>query len=535
MNRETALDLLNNLLERANGLEEKTFLTSREIAALRIVLANDKGETAGDDPVRQIPASHNTPLVQLPIIAPNQIAPDIMLCIDFGTSFSKAFACVSTKDPLPEIIDLPIGEYGGNENPLVTPSEMIIDNEMIYFGGAARKLFDDSEASPSRLIDSIKQYMTLGADVANLAKIRVDSAKDPDQRFFQRDILVLYLSHLMRLTERALEAKGHPINLRRRFAHPAWADNNRERNEREMTLMMAQAIVLARSLGDRLLEALPAADARIALDQLNGLKGELPIALVAEPVREATAAGAGALLGTPEHKREAHIIVDIGAGTTDVAGFYCVNNPEWDRPRVFEVSGAANAIKSAGNILDSALTKLILSKSNLMSDSAEYHRAAAFLSRRKRINKERLFEDGQVLVELPTGSVVEITVAEFLAYESVVGFTENLRKLVTEAALRIAGDASRIIFVATGGGARLPMLRKIADDGVEADGKRVAFTWRDPAPAGLAEVYPDLIDPYPQIAVAIGGALPMLPEQRRGIPSGLADPPRLVMAASYKN
>jgi hypothetical protein len=131
-----------------------------------------------------------------------------MLCIDFGTSFSKAFACIDTKDPLPEIVDLPIGEYGGNENPLVTPSEMIVDNRMIYFGGFARKLFDDSEASPERLIDSIKQYMTLGADVSNLSKIRLDEAKDPDQKFFQRDVLLLYLAHLMRLTERALEAKG---------------------------------------------------------------------------------------------------------------------------------------------------------------------------------------------------------------------------------------------------------------------------------------------------------------------------------------
>src|SRR5205807_1371269 len=111
----------------------------------------------------------------------------------------------------------------------------------------------------------------------------------------------------------------------------------------------AEAIVLARSLGDQLLEALPVASARAALDQLKELQGELPLNLIAEPVREATAAGAGALFGTPAHRREAYIIVDIGAGTTDVAGFYCVNNPDWDRPRVFEVNGAADAIKSAGN------------------------------------------------------------------------------------------------------------------------------------------------------------------------------------------
>jgi molecular chaperone DnaK len=541
MKTETALDLLNNLLERAREAGEKTFLTSREIMALGILLGTGEGqlETSGLYPT---PAFRSEPIVRLPVVADDEIASDMMLCIDFGTSFSKAFASIDTKEAIPEIVDLPIGEYEGNENSLVTPSEMIIDNKMIYFGGFARKLFDDSEASVDRLIDSIKQYMTLGADVSNLAKIRVDQVKDPDQKFFQRDILLLYLAHLTRLTERALEAKGHPINLRRRFAHPAWADAHRKSNEEEMKLMMAEAIVLARSLGDQLVEALSVGTARAALDQLKELEGELPLNLIAEPVREATAAGAGALLGVPEHRREACIIVDVGAGTTDVAGFYCVNNPDWDRPRVFEIKGAADAIKSAGNVLDNALTKLILNKSNLMPESSEHRAAAAFLSRRKRIYKEQLFEAGQVLVELPTGEVVEVKVDEFLSFGPVVGFTENVKKLVTKAALSIG--ASRIVFVATGGGGRLPIIRKIAEGGVEGDnGKHVTFTWREPAPDGLAEIYPDLIDPYPQIAVAVGGALPNLPEQSRDVRGGLMDdqpqfmddPPRFAIAPSYKS
>ena len=75
-----------------------------------------------------------------------------------------------------------------------------------------------------------------------------------------------------------------------------------------------------------------------------------------------------------------YVILDVGAGTTDIAGFYCVNNPEWDRPRIFEVRGAADAIKSAGNILDSALIKLVLNKANVMPGSAEYQAAAAYLN-----------------------------------------------------------------------------------------------------------------------------------------------------------
>ena len=71
---------------------------------------------------------------------------------------------------------------------------------------------------------------------------------------------------------------------------------------------------------------------------------------------------------------------------------------------------------------------------------------------------------------LPTGEVVAVKVDEFLNYAPVVGFTDNLKKLVTKAALRIAGDATRIVFVATGGGAKLlPIIRKIAEQGIEGN------------------------------------------------------------------
>ena len=51
---------------------------------------------------------------------------------------------------------------------------------------------------------------------------------------------------------------------------------------------------------------------------------------------------------------------------------------------MFEVTPAADAIKSAGNVLDNALTKLILDKSTLVPGSAEYRAALAFLNRETR-------------------------------------------------------------------------------------------------------------------------------------------------------
>lgn len=536
MNRETAIDLLSNLLERAKETSEKTFLTSREISALEVFLQSAEGASAANVVVLpQKPYAETVKLLKPLEVADSDIVAEAILCIDFGTSFSKAFATIDTGEELPKIIDLPVGTHSGWAQPLITPSEMIINEGKVYFGASARKVFDNTEASPERLIDSIKQYMTLGADVSNLGQIRLDERKDPDQKFFQRDVLVLYLAHLTRLAESALEAKGHSANVRRRFAHPAWDDANRDGNEREMKRMMAESILVARSFGDRLFDSLTVSEARTALDELRGLEGDLPMSLIGEPVREATAAGAGALLGLPENRRAPYLIVDIGAGTTDVAGCICVNNPDWDRPRVTEVTGAAKAIKSAGNVLDNALVRSLLQKSHLAQGSTEYQAAASSLNRSKRINKERLFIDGGLVVELPTQEIVNLTLDEFLASDAVVKFTESIRKLVTESAFAVAGDERRVNLVATGGGARLPIIRSIAEEGVERDGKRIALIWCEPTPEGMAMNYPELVDPYPQIAVALGGALPDLPEQRKSVPDGLRDTPKYYMKPAYKS
>jgi hypothetical protein len=419
---------------------------------------------------------------------------------------------------------------------LVSPSELLFDQGRIYFGTNARKQFDDTQASPDRLIDSIKQYMTLGKDVSHLSKIKLQAVQDPSQGFFQSDILTLYLAHLMYLTEEALASKGISANALRRFAHPAWKDAHKEGNEAAMKIMMAQAIVLARSLKDKLLVSISIAEARAALDQLQKLEvSDLPLTLIDKPVREATAAGAGALFGGRPNSRESYLIIDVGAGTTDVAGCICRTSDEWERPRVWEVTNAADAIKSAGNILDDALLKLALNKCGLFAGSAEYQAAAISVRRDKRLYKEQLFDNGSVVIEMPTGDVVTIGLQEFLDYPPVVDFTQRIRELVGKAAIAVAGDYKQVNLVATGGGANLPMIKNLAEEGGDYEGKHVSIVWRDSIPDGVAEEYPDLVVPYSQIAVALGGCLPVLPEQRASIAHGISGAPKTVLMPSYKS
>ena len=539
MDRHHAKELLLNLLERARTTIDPTFLTSREIDALSAIL--------GDKPVDEHSASlaersivaeaPSPPTLRAPGIRKEEIPDDLLVCIDFGTSFSKSFACVEDGGEIVDLIDLPIGAFGGSDNKLVTPSEMIIDDGTIYFGVHARKFIDDYQEPIERLIDSIKQYMTLGADVTHLARIKMEQVLDPDEVFYRRDILLLYLAHLMSLTEMALEDRSYSVNAKRRFTHPAWSDQNRQRNEEEMRILMAEAVVLARHFGARLQESLSVKEAREILDQLERVRNALPMHVIAEAVREATAAGAGAILSLPEGSRKTYIVLDVGAGTTDVTACICVNNPDWDRARVFEISSAAHAIKMAGNVLDSALLRLMLSKSIAAVGSTEYGAAVASLTRDRRTNKERLFQSdsSSVVAETPTGEALEVTLKEFLDYEPVREFTGAIRTLIGKAVAAAAGDAERVALVVTGGGAKLPIISQIAEEGVKVEDKRIGLMLEDTVPSYIRVHNPDLIEPYPQLAVAVGGTLPQLPEQRASVEEGLRQAPKLYISPIYKS
>lgn len=546
MDLNNARELLENLLERARLSSEKVFLTRREVDAIEAVLALGSevrtGSTAGA-PAAPSSSGANSPTVVVDqaaitlapvIVSIDEVAPGAMLCIDFGTSFSKAFVSRGTDDSHLELIDLAIGD-GSTGSRLTTPSELFVDGDRIYFGSHARHHWDNVQAPAERLIDSIKQFITLNQDVSTLSQRTMLPAQDPHQLFSQRDVLALYLAHLTALTEAALGEQKLPVNLRRRFTHPAWKDGAKEENEREMRQLMAEAIVLARSAEAEFTTSIPVSSARQLLDQLQKRDPALlPVSLIGEPVREATAAGAGALLATKEGKREAYLVLDIGAGTTDVAGFYCVNNPNADRMRVFEVSPAADAKNVAGNALDNALQRLVLDKSGLSHDTAEARLAGHALRRQIRAYKEQLFRAERVSIALTTDQIVEVTLEEFLQFPPVVNFNKVIADLVARSAIALAGDLSRVNFVATGGGAELPIVRELAEKGIHSGDQYVGLNLLPAMAQDVRESYPDLIDPYPQIAVALGGSLPQLPEQRGNIPSGITSAPTRTLAPMYR-
>lgn len=539
MDQERARDLLMNLLERASD-GEKTYLTSREVEALRTLLREDCGEhtpsSTATVPSVQEPNVTATTTYKLLLDLGSEVIQDpaSIVCVDFGTSFSKAFATVAQNGNL-RYVDLAIGD-GLTGTRLTTPSELLVADGKIFFGSKARQHVEDTQTSTDRIIDSIKQFITLGKEVSKLGAARLQPVQDPNSDLTQRDVLVLYLAHLMHLTETALVDAGLSKNLLRRFAHPAWKDGAKDENAKEMRRLMAEAIVLARSIGSDLADTVDLVNAKALLEQLKTLAEDLlPTVLIGDPVREATAAGAGALISTPENTRQAFLIVDIGAGTTDVAGFICVNNTEWDTARVFEISKAAAALNKAGNMLDQILLRHILGVSSLTPDTTEYQSAALYVRRQRRALKEQLFAEGKLVVLLPTDETVVVELEAFLDLPHMRDFEQSLHDLVAQSAQVVAGDASRIKLVATGGGSRLPIVTKLAEGGVQIGQRRISFDLVDAMPGTLATTNPELSDAFPQVAVAFGGSLPELPEQRASVPIGIESAPRRALAPMYKS
>jgi len=534
MDKATARVVLENLLERFDKSSD-VLLTLIEAKSLRAILELEPVDVV-DAPIP--PAVE--PTIEIPAITcptPEEIDEDHLMCLDFGTSFSKAFACsVDDSDDVPKLFPLAFGTNAFGDPEFLLPSELFVDAGELYLGAAARAHFNAVEATQDRLIDSPKQFITLTKDVTDLHRRKLEDTQDPSGTLTQRDALVLYLAHLNLCAEQALRGQGLSVDLRRRYAHPAWTSDHFKDNSEAMRRIIAEAIALARCCGHDLASNLPV-DKAFKIVQLarKAQNDELPFGLLDDPVLEATAAGAGALIGTPARRRVPYVILDIGAGTTDVAGCICVNNPSRDRVTVAEVRPAARAINQAGNMIDNALLKKIMDKSGLADGTAEYRRVYAALKRTIRGDKEVLFTDGTLSVGLVTGDVVDIELDDFLEHPVVKALFKRITDLVVDAAFCVAGNERTVNVTATGGGAGLPVVKALDGIWIERDGRRVQLSLAEPMPSELRESYPQLINAYPQVAVAVGGALPNLPVQVNSIEEGISDPGKRYIAPMYKS
>lgn len=532
MDEFKAQELTENLIGRLDPVGDRYVLpggvmSAREVSALRM-LAGVAEPVPSSDLLTAKPAA---PAIIAP---PSKLDLDCLaqprdesgiLCVDFGTAFSKAAFWGRDEDaPVP----LDLGALGGAQG-LTLPSAAYIADDHVFFGqDAIRRHMEDGD-STRLLFDTPKEHLT--HDHARFQSLKPSAAIDPTGRFRTRDLLALYLGYLTSLTCRRVSALGASRLVGRRFAAPGWGNAQISKGSAHFSAVAAQ---LAELLADAqiLADTLSAQDWQNGLDVskarslLDGLAALTPTArsgakFVERPVLEAVAAATG-VQDRLVNRRPQVLVVDVGAGTTDIGAFKYRINDQGAVVSAYE--GGMRAVRTAGNRMDDALIGLAWSKLGLASDSQMAPTHGLRMRPVVRDLKRDLFENGAVQVDLDGFDLVSIELPEFEATRPVAFFKATFEAEV-KASLNGAGIGSRNfvqtnepnIAVFTGGGGRLPFLRDALRRPIELDEGRAFFDVQDPIPEWLDDYGPDVAEVFPQLAVATGGCAPNLPDERNAI------------------
>ena len=467
-----------------------------------------------------VPATLHFSLVDSCLSA--QCDEDKVLCIDFGTAFSKAAIWDQYENaPVP----LPIGE-GLSADPLLIDSVAFVGDEKIYFGPEAITQYERCADPSRRLFDSPKEVLTL--DFESLQYERPTQGHDPHQKFKKKDLLVLFLGFLTALTNREVGGASDGMLVKRRFATPGWGDAQERTGSPEfdaivdqMRRFLAEAQILADSISiTKWLEGLPIDEAVAALDQLAKIKDEilLTASFVDRPVLEA-AASASSVREKLINQRPQVVVVDVGAGTTDLGVFKYVGSDS--DPKFAAYNNGFSALKIAGKRLDDAFKTLVRKNLDIDSGSTAGASLERHLARNIHNYKRRLFETGSVIVEVEGLPNAAVSLSDFLATATVENFTAKFAEKISTL-LEGADDAGGKSFTAatsdnyvvfTGGGAGLPFLREVFKGGVPVGKQKAYFEIIEPRPSWLEDASEAVSLVFPQISVSVGGASPDLPKQ----------------------
>lgn len=559
MDQKAASVLLASLLERIESDHTIGTVSSLEKQALQLALqALGGGEATVTAPVitpvgpdsqqGSLPRAVDAPAV--PVTTPPNVDlvltslehesptnPEVMLCLDFGTAMSKAFATVYPDDHR----ELPLGATAGRQGYALPSSVFIGDDGKAYFGFEAIELSQELVESGRERLDSIKHWLSLRRE-GNLdgeSCVLQPSLNPTAVKLTQGDLIRIYLAYLTDVAGIALGE--HAINdhrieryVKRRFARPCWPDESQAKwADALMRSMMAEAQILADTFSGRWLGGIDVAELKAAVEMVKAL-GKRPDYVIEAGVAEPVAVAAGAF-GDIENFRDAFMVVDVGAGTTDF-GLFVATRPQGEEAvHVFQVPASIQGLMQAGDKVDGMLRAFIAQRESIDTADNAGRMNMADLGRKIRTLKETLFTAGDLEYALADGTIGRVSLAEFLSDERVKRFAaaveEGFRKAleaVDDSWLRwLAMPGVRLRVVLTGGSSQLPMVRGLAEGAVQVKGVEIEREAVDPRPGWMEDVSEALRAVYPQLAVAIGGSAEEMPQTLTAPPvfgGGVAQP-----------
>lgn len=447
--------------------------------------------------------------------------PDLLLCLDFGTAMSKAFA--SAKDG--SKYDLELGRAAGSTGYTLPSSVFVGDDARMYFGFEAIEQSQDFNTSGRERLDSIKSWLSFREDTNIDGKILGKNFNPTLLDLTEGDLIRIFLAYLTDIAGMSLTSRNIPgtagVNLRlvkRRFARPCGKNSNQASwVDTLMKRLLAEAQLLADTFSGRWAGGIPVMEIKAALNSVKEL-GQRPDYLIDVGIAEPVAVAAGAVAKS-ENRRDAFMVVDAGAGTTDFGLFFVMRNAELENPTVFQISESIKGLNQAGDKVDQLLQAFIRSKENFDPNTASGRLVEADLRRRIRVLKELLFTSGRVDYVLEDSSVGTVLRADFDVAPNVeqfgnrleAGFREALEGVDESYLDYLATTGVTLQVILTGGSARLPMIQALGRGHISVKGRDIKREFVDAAPEWMEDESKEMVSFYPQLAVAIGGASNELP------------------------
>ena len=434
------------------------------------------------------------------------------ICIDFGTALSKAAICLDPTLPLEVgVKPLPIGAISGAEHPLLTPSVIYVDEGRLYFGPQA---LEHAHRGVDTARDPLISFKTvLGAtNVQEALQTRLRPSMDPTGTFKQRDALVLYIAYLDQLIRESLDlAPNIPrdvINAKRRYTSPVWRPGSGV--DLAFESIFNEAAAVSQKLSRQFLlqgEGISIAQCKDALDRAAAAPGN---GMLETGIFEPHAAAAAALAFTSQPSRFV-LVLDIGAGTNDMAAFDFDESVE--PPSLSEIKEARQCSALAGDEVDRILIELMLRKAGFDRNNPDDMRTLRAARLTARELKKDIFRHGKCTMRIGR-KVITVLAKElaedpnFRTYQQALAQTIAASLRAVALRTREAGGTT-IDVVLAGGGSHLPFLPALVQHAGNsvAQGINLRIGPLSPVNPLYTSIDSSLRDVFPQIAMAVGGAL----------------------------
>jgi molecular chaperone DnaK (HSP70) len=421
------------------------------------------------------------------------------LCIDFGTAYSKAAAAPSRSwtNFEPGLIRPLMLNGPGAANAFLLESAVFVDDDCVRFGSAAVARAAALSESKRSALRSFKTLLGV-SDLDRALNTSVPASIDPHRVFSMGDLILLYLAFLNAAIERAIAhdpTLANIGNFERRYAAPAWRGGDSAGLHGVVLRLFGQAEVLRDHFGPALLsqDGIAIDQARAALTEARASTRSANMGLI----YEATAAGAYTSAGL-EVEAPALIVLDMGAGTTDVA--------------VLARADARVTLKQAGDYIDRVLADLAASASPKPKTVAEQSRRWRAAMNAMNGLKESLFAEGRAGFRYD-GRIVQLTMRmlekdrDFRTFKAALDHAYG-RGLEVARDYAVLHGGQEIHAVAVGGGAAAPFIQQIIRTKPPRAGKlKIEARPATPDWAHAREFRGNLAPVFPQLAIAIGGAI----------------------------